>query len=293
MQELMPRVDIITVNYNGSGSLKGYFEGLKMLDYPKSKLRLFFVDNASQDGSAAFARSCDPGFVVEVIVNEQNLGFAAANNLALARCDAPFVALLNNDTKVEPDWLSRLTAKISSDPGIAVAGSRQVPQESSRKIDPVTQETSWCGGGHCLIRTEALARAGHFDERFFMYGEDIDLCWRMWLAGYSCVYVPDAVCRHHYDGAVPFLSRRMYYHVRNSILLRYAYGEQGEVKQEIARWAREGCARGLRHFRFRESFAIFAGVLGHYRQTGYFLKKGAELKKNARFARIRATWITL
>jgi len=293
MESAHPRVDIITVCYNGRPRLDDFFASIGALAYPKDRLRLFFVDNASQDDSVAVARSCDPGFVVEVIVNEQNLGFAAANNLALARCDAPFVALLNNDTKVEPDWLSRLTAKISSDPGIAVAGSRQVPQESSRKIDPVTQETSWCGGGHCLIRTEALGRAGYLDERFFMYGEDIDLCWRMWLAGYSCVYVPDAVCRHHYDGAVPFLARRMYYHVRNSILLRYAYGEHGEVKQEIARWVREGFAKGLRHLRFRESCAIFAGVLGHYCHTGYFLKKGAELKKNARFEKIRMTWITL
>ncbi|HQJ15430.1 MAG TPA: glycosyltransferase, partial [Candidatus Omnitrophota bacterium] len=249
--------------------------------------------NASRDGSCERARRTDPGFPVIVVENRRNEGFAKANNAAFARCDAPFIALLNADTKVERDWLAKLITKMQSDARIAVAGSRQVPQESSRKIDPITHEASWCSGGHCLIRAEALNAVGYFDEGFFMYGEDVDLCWRMWIAGYSCVHVPEAVCHHHYDGSERNRSRRLYYHVRNSILLRYCYGEAPDVKKEIGRWMREGLSRMIRHGAFGESWAVLAGVLGHYAHAGYFAKKGAVLKANARFNEVRRDWISI
>lgn len=293
MGQEIPRVDIITVNFNGKTNLGDFFQSLRMLDYPKEKLRLFFVDNASTDDSVACARSAAPGFEVDVLVNPCNFGFARANNMVFPKCSAPFIALLNNDTKVEPDWLATLVAKIQSDGKIAIVGSRQVPQESPRKIDPVTHEASWCSGGHCLIRAEALKAVGYFDEGFFMYGEDVDLCWRMWIAGYSCVYVPDAVCHHHYDKVVRNRVRRLYYHVRNSILLRYCYGETPDVKREIGRWVREGLSRMIRHGAFVESRAVLSGVLGHYVHAAYFKKKGAFLKANARFNEVRRDWISL
>ncbi|MFA5100221.1 MAG: glycosyltransferase family 2 protein [Candidatus Omnitrophota bacterium] len=293
MVQESPCVDIITVNYNGAKNLEDFFTSLKQLDYPKERLRLFFVDNASSDNSVEFARGFDPGFRVEVVANRRNEGFAKGNNRIFPLCQAPFIALLNNDAKVEKDWLSKLVLKIQSDKAIAITGSRQVPQESSRFIDPGTQEASWCGGGHCLIRKEALDSVGYFDEGFFMYGEDVDLCWRMWLAGYKCVYVPEAVCQHHYNDVSCYRVRRLFYHVRNSILLRYSYGDVCDIKKEIARWGREGLAMGLKRLRFKESCAILAGAITHFLYAGYFLKKGRILKAGRRFNGIRSKWITL
>lgn len=293
MQELMPRVDIITVNYNGSGSLKGYFEGLKMLDYPKSKLRLFFVDNGSKDGSLRITREFDPGFEVVIIENGCNCGFAKAVNIAIRRSDAPSVALLNTDTKVAKDWLSMLVVKMGSDEKVGIAGSRQIPQESSRKIDPITNETSWCSGGHCLIRRSALDSVGLLDEAFFMYGEDVDLSWRMWLAGYKCVYVPLAVCNHHYDGKGRFIVRRLHYHVRNSILLRYCYGNSEESRRQLSRWIKEGAACAVKRLQWGRAWAVLSGVIAHFFYRGHFLQKGRGLKVNPLFAEIKDKWITL
>jgi len=293
MKTEYPRVDIVTVNYNGRVYLTEYFRALEQLDYPKEKLRLFFVDNASKDGSVECARRFNPGFTVAIVENPRNLGFARANNLMLRNCGAPFIALLNNDTKVEKDWLSGLTAKMQSDQMIGIVSSRQVPQESSRLIDAITQETSWCSGGHCVIRRSALEGVGFFDEGFFMYGEDVDLSWRMWLAGYKCVYVPEAVCQHHYDDTSLYGVRRLYYHVRNSILLRYIYGRGEEIRKEIWRWVKEGLASGLKRRSFARAYAILAGVTGHFFCAGYFLRKGRDLKANPRFNEMRRRWITL
>jgi len=288
-----PFVDIITVNYNGRSFLVEYFLALEQLDYPKDMLNVFFVDNASNDGSLEFVRSLKPGFSLKIILNKRNLGFAGANNKVFLECTSEYIALLNNDTRVEKDWLAELAQKIQSGPEIGIVSSRQVPNESSRLIDPATNETSWCSGGHCLIRRSALDAVGYLDEDFFMYGEDVDLSWRMWLAGYKCLYVPEAVCQHHYGDKENYSVRRLYYHVRNSILLRYAYGEGRDIAKEISRWAKEGLASGLKRFRFKEAYAILAGVFAHFFFIVHFLKKGKALKAQGRFKEIKKKWITL
>jgi GT2 family glycosyltransferase len=293
MAEQFPRVDIITVNYNGRVFLEEYFKALEQLDYPKDKLRVFFVDNASGDGSVEFVRTLKPGFRLEIIANQRNLGFARANNLIIPACSAEYISLLNNDTRVEKDWLFKLAQKIQSSPDIGIVTSRQVPSESPRLIDPVTQETSWCSGGHCLIRKSALDVVGYLDEKFFMYGEDVDLSWRIWLGGYKCVYVPEAVCQHHYRDKEYFSVRRLFYHVRNSILLRYTYGEGRQISGEIRRWVKEGLAAGIKRFRFQDSYAIIAGVLAHFFFIAHFKNKGKGLKARPQFKEIKQKWITL
>jgi GT2 family glycosyltransferase len=186
--------------------------------------RLVIVDNASNDGSAGITRkelfaadSCTP----ELVEFTENLGFAAANNRAIAMCDTEFVALLNPDAFPHPDWLEKLLAAAERHPEAAAFGSRQMIDGQPGIVDGTgdayhVSGLSWRTGhgrplrdedlvereifspcaAAALYRRSALIDVGGFDEDFFCYFEDVDLGFRLRLAGYSCVYVPDAVVDH-------------------------------------------------------------------------------------------------
>ena len=176
------------------------------------------VDNASSDDSAAKAETFNN---VTVLRMSTNLGFADGNNQALARCDTEFVALLNPDAFPEPDWLERLLAAASSHPDVAAFGSRQLCQGSPEILDGIGDSYHMSGlvwrdryGGQqlakdlvpqeifspcaaaALYRRQALVDVGEFDEDYFCYVEDVDLGFRLRLAGHKAMYVPDAVVHH-------------------------------------------------------------------------------------------------
>ncbi|MBU1125698.1 MAG: glycosyltransferase family 2 protein [Candidatus Omnitrophica bacterium] len=288
-----PAVDIITIGYNSLPFLNDFFLGLSRLEYPSDQCTLFFVDNGSCDGSAEFVEKIHLNFKVEVVRNKKNYGFAKASNMILRRSLADFVGLLNPDTRTDKNWLAALVRTMCASEDVGMASSRRIPQEAPRYINPATQETSWCSGGHCLIRRRALEKVGYFDERFFMYGEDVDLSWRMWLGGYRCVYVPDSICEHHYGREESFKTRRVYYHVRNSILLRYRYGTFFEIRNAYLRWAREGMSLFVKKLRFKEAFPVLAALFGHIPHIGYFLLTRAPVKKKENFLVVKDKWIRL
>jgi GT2 family glycosyltransferase len=257
------------------------------------KVRLYFVDNASTDASLEFVRSSKIKCSLTVIRNKRNLGFAKANNLVFPKCKAPFIALLNNDTRLHPDWLIRLVERMGLSSDIGIACSRRIPDESPRYIDPDTLEISWCSGGQSLIRRKALEQVGYFDEKFFMYGEDVDLSWRMWLGGYRLVYVPESICEHHFGKEEKYKTRRIYFHVRNSILLRYAYGSFADIKKAYWRWIKEGAYNILRKMRLGEGCAILLALPGHLPYVFYFLKKKKTLITRENFQSVKNIWISL
>jgi GT2 family glycosyltransferase len=157
----------------------------------------------------------------EIHALSENLGFAAANNRAIAMCDTEFVALLNPDAFPHPDWLEKLLAAAERHPEAAAFGSRQMIDGQPGIVDgtgdayhvsglswrkrhgrPLRDEDlvereifSPCAAA-ALYRRSALLEVGGFDEDFFCYFEDVDLGFRLRLAGYKCVYVPDAVVDH-------------------------------------------------------------------------------------------------
>ena len=181
--------------------------------------RLIVIDNASTDGSAQVAR--DHG--AEVIEAGANLGFAAANNLAARRADTDWIAFLNPDAYAEPEWLERLMAATQRWPEAGAFGSTQRDASEPERLDGVGDAYFVLGlpyragfgrrralppegevFGPCaaaaLWRREAFVALGGFEERFFCYGEDVDLAFRHRLRGGSCVQVPDAVVLHEGSG---------------------------------------------------------------------------------------------
>lgn len=267
-----PLVDVITVNYNGERFLASYLEGLKGQLYPKERVHLFFVDNASQDSSLDFLEKNRDSLSVAVLENSANLGFAKANNIAIARSTAKYVVLLNNDTKADHNFIYELVSKAEEDPKIGICEAKQLPLEHPKYYDPKTFETSWCSGGGCLIRKTALEEVGFFDEAFFMYLEDVDLSWRMWLHDWKCVYNPEALYEHR-----TALSREgrpsdaeMYYSVRNGTLMRLTYGRVWDI---LWFYLRIGRVVVFSRVGLHERFLFLKAFLAHIPLIPHAIKK--------------------
>jgi GT2 family glycosyltransferase len=196
---------------------------------PAPPPEIVVVDNASTDGTPELIRRRFPG--VLVVESGGNLGFARANNVGAARTSAPFLLLLNPDTIVEPNAIPRLIAELSAHPEAAVAGPRLIDDEGRAElsfgppISPLGElrqkallsmynrnvraavryverlsrtpgERSWVSGACLLVRRGDWDAVGGFDERFFMYTEDVDLCQSLIGRGRTIRFVPDAQVRH-------------------------------------------------------------------------------------------------
>ncbi|MGR8941288.1 MAG: glycosyltransferase family 2 protein [Gammaproteobacteria bacterium] len=209
-------VTVIIVNWNSGDLLRQCVTQLKKQS--QQPARILIIDNASTDRSVEFALTL-PG--VTVHKPGVNLGFAAANNLAWAACDTDYVALLNPDAFPEPDWLECLLTAAYNYPDFAFFGSRQMVYGSDDILDGAgdvyhCSGLVWRQGFGCtlskdnhnsgeifspcacaaLYRREALQAVSGFDEDYFCYVEDVDLGFRLRLAGHKAMYVPDAVVYH-------------------------------------------------------------------------------------------------
>jgi GT2 family glycosyltransferase len=138
-----------------------------------------------------------------------------------------FIFLLNPDTEMDEGCVEKLLERIQSDSRIAICEARQYPREHPKAVEPETGETTWCSGAAALIRRKAFDEVGQFDERlYFMYCEDIDLSWKLWLRGWKCIYLPEAAVRHFTQDLLPgkVRTRENYYSFRNSLFLFYRFG---------------------------------------------------------------------
>jgi len=193
---------------------------------------IIVVDNNSADSSAEMVR--DEFKDVRLIISESNEGYPAACNKGILAAAGSYILILNPDTIVEPDAIKTALSFMRSHPDAGAAGARMVdgsgaflPESKRGFPSPLTSLFRFTGmwklfhhsaffnayylghlpeneickadiltGAFMLIRRDALDRAGLFDTAFFMYGEDIDLCWRIRKAGYSNYYLPDVRITH-------------------------------------------------------------------------------------------------
>lgn len=214
-------VSIIIVNWNGKNYLSECLRSLQRVIYPHYEIIL--VDNGSTDGSVDFVQQFYPD--VKIIRNKDNLGFAEANNRGVRESNGDYVLFLNNDTKVEPSFLTELLKIMDSDLSIAGCQSKILFMDNSRRLGGVGSFLTTTGilyhygykqadqdrfnkvvdifsakGACMLFRRAVLNEIGLFDGDFFAYFEETDLCWRAWLAGYRIVYAPTSVV-YHIEGA--------------------------------------------------------------------------------------------
>jgi GT2 family glycosyltransferase len=224
-----PTVDIVTVFYNGERHVDAYLKAIRELDYPKDRIHLFLVDNGSTDATFKLLLEKTQGLAVTLVPVGTNKGFTGGCNLAMRACQDEYILLLNPDTRAAPDALKTLVMRAKQERGVGMVEAAQQPVEHPKWFDQQTQETPWCSGAVTLIWRRALLRTGVFDERLFMYCEDIDLSWRMWSRGYRCVYEPRAKVWHEQGSKSHKGGEREYYLAfRNGLMLRFVYGGMRE-----------------------------------------------------------------
>ncbi|MDP3995522.1 MAG: glycosyltransferase family 2 protein, partial [bacterium] len=218
------KIAIIIVTYNGSRWIRKCLASVFKSEY-EGGFGVIVIDNASSDGTADIVEQEFPE--VEVIRSAKNLGFVGGNNIGIKEAlkqGCEYVLMLNQDTEVAPDFLDEI-AKVASkdDVGIVQAmlvlgNERSLVNTSGNALhylgfgfvkhykEPVEKwahkepiEIGYASGAALLVKRSVLEQVGFLDEKFFMYHEDLDLCWRAKLAGYRVMLAPKAMVYHYYE----------------------------------------------------------------------------------------------
>ncbi len=220
MADHFPKVSVIIPNYNGLRFLPVCLDALRAQTYPQEATEVILVDDASTDASVALVRERYPE--VKIVQLVRNSGLAAGCNAGARGAAGELLVMLNNDTEAEPGWLAALVAASQAHPRAATVASkmllfdrrdvlhnagdlmgadgvprnRGVWERDTGQYDHDLVIFGGCGGG-VLYRRAAWEQAGGFDERLFMYLEDVDLAWRLQLLGWDAVFAPAARLYHH------------------------------------------------------------------------------------------------
>lgn len=217
---MTPLVSIIILNWNGKEHIGECLSSVLASNYPT--FEIIVVDNASTDGSIDIIKQTEK---VILIQNQCNAGFAAGNNIGFSAAKGKYVVTLNNDTTVEPDWLNEPVRRFENEEKTGLISCRQMdyykrelinglyhyPDEKllfrskgfGEKLNHEHLKAGYvisANGASSIFRKEMLDSIGGFDERFFAYHEDCDIGMRAFLAGWNCLYVPEAVI-YHKEGA--------------------------------------------------------------------------------------------
>lgn len=237
------RVAVIVVNYNGGKCLQRCLEALAI--QTRKPDRCLLVDNHSQLEPVFGDEPWLQG--IEFLQAEQNLGFAAANNLAIRHChDVRWVALLNPDTEPAPNWLEKLLSAAAAHPDHGSFASKQLDMSRPSRLDGAGDGLTRAGRPYrrgygqpsasnykendaafsacaaaALYRRDNFLAAGGFDEMFFCYLEDVDLGFRLQLVGLPCLYVADAVVRHAGSALTGYRSDFATYHGHRNLVWLY------------------------------------------------------------------------
>ena len=220
MPDTFPLTSIIIPNYNGLRFLTPCLDALRAQTYPREHTEIILVDDASTDSSVAFVTEQYPE--VKIVQLARNSGLAVGCNAGARAAAGDLLVMLNNDTEVEPGWLAALVEAAAANPQAGAIASkmllfdrrdtlhnagdlmgadgiprnRGVWERDTGQYDAQPQIFGGCGGG-VMYRRAAWEQAGGFDERLFMYLEDVDLAWRLRLVGWDAVFAPAARLYHH------------------------------------------------------------------------------------------------
>lgn len=213
-----PRVSVIIPNWNGWALLRPCLDALYRQTY--RQFEVIVVDNGSTDDSVPAIEREYPK--VRLLALSTNGGYSAGCNAGIRIASGEFLVMLNNDTEADPQWLESLVSALDRHPDAGSAASRMMIYDKPDTLNsagdvyrrngtpdsrgvwriygsPYDKECYVFGGcgGAVAYRREMLEDIGAFEEAFFMYCEDVDLSWRAQLAGWKCIYAPQAVIYHH------------------------------------------------------------------------------------------------
>jgi len=241
-----PLVSIIILNWNGHEIIKECLDSIRKLNYPN--FETIVIDNGSTDGSQKYLESFNE---IILIKNNKNLGYAGGNNVGFKIAKGKYVAVINNDVIVDPSWLQLIVNYLEQDENIAAAGGCLKRFYESSKLDCLfcyigydlmmrecTNKKIYekikainkpvkvisLSGAAIVLRKNILDKLNGFDETLFSYHEEADLCMRIFLAGYKCIFVPDAIAFHKRSLSFSKIKETaFYYQTRNRFLFIYKY----------------------------------------------------------------------
>jgi len=244
---LQPSVAIVILNFNGRNYLERFLPSVLASTYAHKKV--IVADNASTDDSIHFIKEHFPS--VEILLNTQNDGFAGGYNWALKHVEADYYVLLNSDVEVTPNWIEPIIDLMESDAAIAACQPKllsyhqpqyfeyagacggwidalgypfsrgrifDVLEKDEHQYDDI-QQIFWATGAAMFIRSKVFHAMHGFDDSFFAHMEEIDLCWRIQLAGYKIYVQPQSQVYHVGAGTLPRGGRKVFLNFRNNLMM--------------------------------------------------------------------------
>jgi len=240
-----PRVSVVVVNYRGAQDTIRCLQGFDAVDWPAESLELVVVDNASGDDSVELIRQAVPR--AKVVASETNTGFAGGCNRGVAEATGEVIAFLNSDARPDEGFLREAVAVLEHDSTVGCVASKVLDWEG-KTVDFVDAAMSWYGqaykvhvgqpdqpafdvardvlfasGAAMVLRRDLFEAVGGFDERYFMFFEDVDLGWRLWLLGYRVRYVPASKAFHRHHASMSGIGawREQFLLERNALMTLY------------------------------------------------------------------------
>jgi len=227
-------LDISIVTYNSGKWLDAYFSSLIKQDYPISQINIYITDNGSTDSTLDICNSFTQRelFAKIHMESKDNLGFGCGHNNNFQYCKSDFILVTNVDLTYEHDSIIKLVTFAKNDESNTASWEmRQKPFEHPKIYNPTTLETSWSSSACVLFRKSALDLVGGYEPRIFMYGEDVELSWRLRANGYRLKYYPKAVCWHYTYEESKFKKIQFLGSTLANLYLRARYGSIHDITQ--------------------------------------------------------------
>lgn len=267
-------LSIIILNYNTRGLLKECIKGLKLAN-PLLDYEVIIVDNASSDGSQEYMKELAAEWDrIRIILNPKNVGFAAGNNIGVKASRGEYALIVNSDITFLPGAIEALVKFLDENAEVGIVGPKilsptglwqsscfRFPQwfipfcrrtilgktawgkRALKKYlmadfdREITKEVDWLLGACFLARRGLFLRLGLFDERFFLFFEDTDLCRRIWDAGFKVVFLPEAKVIHleerlsadHTGIFHSLLNKNIRIHIRSAVRYFWKYSLTRQV----------------------------------------------------------------
>ncbi len=246
------------------------------------------LDAAPRESVRATAATFDSRFAsLRLSFSDANLGFGKANNALAAGAQTPWLLLMNPDTALLPGALSTLLSHAAaSDEASAAFEFRQTPFEHPKNYHPISLDTDWCSGAAVLFRKNAFDAVGGFEPKLFLYGEDVDLSWRLRARGFKLKYVANAAVLHEsYSEPGEIKPAQVMGSTLANVCLRARYGTWRDV--------RVGFSMLLREMRVPEAFpgrrkALRDNIFKAFGQLPYWRR--TRVAANEHFQPIFAGW---
>lgn len=243
----MEKISIVLLNYNGSKHLETYLPSVVKHSGPH---KIYLVDNGSTDDSLSFLKENFPQ--IELISFKENHGFCGGYNRAIKMIDAEYVVLLNTDVEVTENWIDPILQKFEADPDIRAIQPKILSHRDKDRFEYAgaaggfidimgypfcrgrifetlekdegqyndAKDIFWASGSCLFIHQATYMDLGGLDEDFFAHMEEIDLCWKIWNAGYKVHYCPQSTVYHLGGGTLDKSKpKKTYLNFRNGLSL--------------------------------------------------------------------------